>query len=245
MSHPLSSTRRLLRRLPHRGGGAQRAPAGERRRDRHCHRGPTVRARPRLLTRPWACCLPPAHWPCEWRAHRAAGVGPGGARRGAGARTARAVQRHVRRGQPAARRLLPSGARASATSVRSMEEVFEIFQRLRERQKQLASTLSGGERADACHWPGADGAAAPADARAWRPAAASRRREISMLHARTVRHWPKPPARRCRRAALFGATPRRAARLDTGRACARHAGRCAEQQAHGRKRWSARRWAVT
>ena len=46
-----------------------------------------------------------------------------------------------------------------------LDHVFALFPRLKERRKQAAGTLSGGERQNARGWPRADGQARPADAR--------------------------------------------------------------------------------
>jgi ABC-type branched-subunit amino acid transport system ATPase component len=93
--------------------------------------GRAARTRPHRLRRP-------GHR--RRHARRARDAGPG-----AGAREARAVRHHAGGRQPDPGRL-PRDEAARAALARQIEQVYELFPRLKERRTQLAGTLSGGER---------------------------------------------------------------------------------------------------
>jgi branched-chain amino acid transport system ATP-binding protein len=84
--------------------------------------GPNGAGKTTLLARPWACC---PRGRADLDGERIAGRrrGHGGARRGPGARKARAVRRDVGRGQPAAGRL-SRWRKGQRDQAQRMDEVF-------------------------------------------------------------------------------------------------------------------------
>ena len=93
-----------------------------------------------------ACRRDPLRWRDRSPAPEAAPDSPAG--HGLGARGPAAVEHADGHGQPAAGRLRPSTTRPSSSGASS--EMFERFPRLRERQDQIAGSLSGGRAANGC-----------------------------------------------------------------------------------------------